>query len=108
MIHHGSFHMTCARAAGNGPAGLTCAPHGAELPASDDLSRHQEALDAVSVFAAQLHEHMQICTDGQAGTHDPQVSQACCDVAGVHVLTALLSNNPPCPFLSSSLFAATL
>lgn len=90
------------------PAGVMSVPHGAELPVSDDLSRHQEALDAVSVFAAQLHEHMQTCTDGEAVTDDPQVSQACCEVAGVLVITALLSHNPPYLFLSSSLFAATL
>lgn len=87
--------------------GLKSAPLGAELQASDDLSRHQEALDVVSTFAAQLHEHMETCIDGQAVTHDPQVAQACCEVAGVHDITALLYNIPPCLFLCSLLFAAT-
>ena len=88
-------------------AELTSAPHGAEMRASDEVSRHQEDLDVVSTFAAQVHEHMQTCTNGQAVTHGSQVLQACCEVAGAYFVTALLYNKPPCLLLSSSLFAAT-
>ena len=90
--------------------GLKSAPLGAELQASDDLSRHQEALDVVSTFAAQLHEHMETCIDGQAVTHDSQVAQACCEVAGVHdiqhcsITSLLVCSCVPCclrPLLDS-------
>ena len=56
---------------------------------ADDLRRHQEALDAVSAFAAQLHERMQTGMDKQAATGSPEVLQACGQVAGVPFITAL-------------------
>lgn len=73
-------------------ADFTSAPQ-AELQATGDLKRHQEALDVVSTFAAQMHEHMQTCTDGQAVTQGPEVLQACCEVAGVLVTSAPVQNN---------------
>ena len=50
-----------------------------------DLARHQEALEIVSAFAGQLHEHMQTRTDSEGGfKHAPEVEQACGDIAGVY------------------------
>lgn len=66
-------------------------PSQAELQAADDLARHQEALNVVSAFAAQLHGHMQTCTSEQAVTHGSEVLQACCKVAGADVTSTLWS-----------------
>lgn len=86
-------------------AGSTSAPR-AELQATDDLKRHQEALDVVSTFAAPLHENMQTCTHEQAVTHGPKVLQASCKVAGVLVHSSqLLSSNLACVSLLLPVFA---
>lgn len=77
-------------------------PTQAELQAADDLARHQEALSIVCAFAAKQRGHMQTCTSGQAVTHDPEVLQACCNIAG-KLLTSTLCYEATlflCPCLS--------
>lgn len=79
--------------------------------AVDDLGRHQEALDIVFTFAALLHEDMAMHTHGQADGQNPEVAEACAELAGmtafhlcmsllIHKCTLLQGGQPlkePCP-----------
>lgn len=91
-------------------AGCANATVGELQEMKNDLARHEEVLETVSAFAAQLHEHMQTRTDREGVTQAPAVAQACGEIAGVYCHhTCLLQTSvfrpslfSPCLVLSPS------
>ncbi|KAL3142326.1 hypothetical protein ABBQ38_002666 [Trebouxia sp. C0009 RCD-2024] len=67
-------------------AGCANATVGELQEMKNDLARHEEVLETVSAFAAQLHEHMQTRTDREGVTQAPAVAQACGEIAGLRLV----------------------